>query len=637
MRRFTLTLLALATFGLALPALAYFDDTAGSVHGPDIAAIADEGITKGCNPPANTQFCPERPVTRGEMAAFLVRSLGLSGAVEEFSDTGGTEFSHDVGLLAAAGITKGCDPPSNTRFCPDDAVTRGQMAAFLVRAHADEWSARGPGFVDDDGSEFEADIERLAAAGITKGCNPPTNDRFCPTDTVTREQMASFLRRTLALPVRQFVQPVELEGNFLNPERGFHELSNLRDDPDLSWIREGSDPSGSSDRFGPASMMRAIIQLDQYVDRDIDQAKLDVLRKGLDRARKAGIKVVVRPAYDFTGSGQDASLGQMLRHIEQLGPIYRDYSDIIAVYQAGFIGKWGEWHGSANGHDDDPDAKRQVIAALLAEIPPDRHLSLRYPSDMQLVASQPVSDSRAWSSDDAARLGFSNDCFLVNEHDSGTFVDRNGDGQPSRAIRSYTSAMTRYAVAGGETCQTQDPSDLRYDCSSDVIPDLEQYHFSYLNTDFYSAAYDAWARDGCLDEVEERLGYRFVLRGASVPITASAGGSLSVNVDIENEGFAPPYNERPIELRLIGSSTGTDRSLDTGVDARQWEPGRRTVELSVPLPSDLPDDEYVVWLALPDPSERLRNDARYSIRLANRDIWNANLGANRLATVKIGG
>ena len=44
---------------------------------------------------------------------------------------------------------------------------------------------------------FETDIERIAQAGITLGCNPPTNDRFCPDDTVTRGQMAAFLSRML--------------------------------------------------------------------------------------------------------------------------------------------------------------------------------------------------------------------------------------------------------------------------------------------------------------------------------------------------------------------------------------------------------------------------------------------------------
>jgi hypothetical protein len=55
--------------------------------------------------------------------------------------------------------------------------------------------AAGGAFVDDDDSVFEADINWLSTSGVTAGCNPPTNDRFCPDDAVTRGQMAAFMRR----------------------------------------------------------------------------------------------------------------------------------------------------------------------------------------------------------------------------------------------------------------------------------------------------------------------------------------------------------------------------------------------------------------------------------------------------------
>jgi hypothetical protein len=108
-----------------------FYDTVGNVFASDIATLAESGITKGCNPPKNDRFCPEAPVTRGQMAAFLVRALGLAGAEATFSDTRGHVFEADVAALAGAGITRGCGAG---RFCPDEPVTRGQMAAFLVRA-----------------------------------------------------------------------------------------------------------------------------------------------------------------------------------------------------------------------------------------------------------------------------------------------------------------------------------------------------------------------------------------------------------------------------------------------------------------------------------------------------------------------
>ncbi|HSJ34605.1 MAG TPA: S-layer homology domain-containing protein [Acidimicrobiia bacterium] len=111
-----------------------FSDTTGSVFQADIAWLAGSGITRGCNPPTNSRFCPTDHVTRGQMAAFLTRALGLNQAKTTFADTQGHVFAGDIAALAAAGITRGCNPPTNTRFCPDERVTRGQMAAFLMRA-----------------------------------------------------------------------------------------------------------------------------------------------------------------------------------------------------------------------------------------------------------------------------------------------------------------------------------------------------------------------------------------------------------------------------------------------------------------------------------------------------------------------
>ena len=186
---------------LALPAAAAgtFVDDDGSVHEGYIEAVAARGITKGCNPPANDRYCPDDAVTRGQMAAFLVRALELTGpGPTDFVDDDESPFEDDIERLAAAGVTSGCNPPTNDRYCPDDAVTRGQMAAFLVRAF-DLTDRSAVDFVDDDDSVFEDDIERLATAGITLGCNPPANDRYCPEDPVTRAQMATFLGRALGL------------------------------------------------------------------------------------------------------------------------------------------------------------------------------------------------------------------------------------------------------------------------------------------------------------------------------------------------------------------------------------------------------------------------------------------------------
>lgn len=178
----------------------FADVPASHTFAVEIDWLAVTGITRGCNPPQNDLFCPEGVVTRGQMAAFLVRALGLveNGAGDLFTDDDASVFEEDIDRLGTAGIARGCDPPANRRFCPELGVSRAQTASFLVRALDYREGARGDLFIDDDGSVHEGDIDRLATAGVTRGCNPPANDRFCPEHVLTRGEMAALLYRALA-------------------------------------------------------------------------------------------------------------------------------------------------------------------------------------------------------------------------------------------------------------------------------------------------------------------------------------------------------------------------------------------------------------------------------------------------------
>ena len=200
-RAFFVFLLAAAVFvpataATALPPGGTFTDDDGNVHEGYIEAIAAEGVTSGCNPPKNDNYCPDRTITRGEMAVFLVRALDLSsdGGRDWFNDDNNSPYEWAINRLAAAGITKGCNA-ANTRYCPTSSVSREQMAAFLVRGYDLTGSTSGNPFTDDNNSAFENDIEILRANGITTGCNPPTNNRYCPTSPVRRDEMATFIAR----------------------------------------------------------------------------------------------------------------------------------------------------------------------------------------------------------------------------------------------------------------------------------------------------------------------------------------------------------------------------------------------------------------------------------------------------------
>ena len=153
----------------------------------EIFGLAELRITLGCT---TDNFCPEDSITRAEMAAFLVRALGLEAhsAGDPFSDDDGAFFESEIETIHHHGITLGCG--QNT-FCPNQPVTRGQMAGFVARSYFLEGGS-GDSFVDDNGSVFEAAIEALWSAGITTGCG---QSRFCPDRQVTRGEMAAFLIR----------------------------------------------------------------------------------------------------------------------------------------------------------------------------------------------------------------------------------------------------------------------------------------------------------------------------------------------------------------------------------------------------------------------------------------------------------
>ncbi|MGH8915363.1 MAG: S8 family peptidase [Acidimicrobiia bacterium] len=173
-----------------------FIDTSSSLFVNAIDWLADREITEGCNPPQNHRFCPNDRVSRGEMAVFLSRAFGLPDTgTDFFDDDNGFFYEGAANRLRAAGLTVGC---GIRRYCGEDDIRRDEMAAMLARALSLP-STSQDFFDDDDGSIFENAINKIADAGVTEGCNPPANTNYCPTQRVTRGQMAAFIKRSLEL------------------------------------------------------------------------------------------------------------------------------------------------------------------------------------------------------------------------------------------------------------------------------------------------------------------------------------------------------------------------------------------------------------------------------------------------------
>ena len=175
-----------------------FVDDDGSSHEADIESIAALGVTRGCATEPQPRYCPDRSVTRAEMAAFLVRAvdhLSPGSRETEFSDVPeDVWYTPYVSALAQAGIDAG----DGGRWRPTDALTRLEMAEWLISTFDHIRSAATPSgvFSDVEPNDWPA-VEGLYALRVTKGCSAEPL-LYCPSEPVTRAQMASFLIRALA-------------------------------------------------------------------------------------------------------------------------------------------------------------------------------------------------------------------------------------------------------------------------------------------------------------------------------------------------------------------------------------------------------------------------------------------------------
>jgi uncharacterized delta-60 repeat protein len=172
-----------------------------------VERLSRAGITGGCAT-GPLRYCPEETVTRAQMAVFLLRGRhGSSYAPPAVGNTTGfgdvpTNYwaAAFIKQLAAEGITSGC---GSGNYCPEQPVTRAQMAVFLLRSkygasYTPPAVGSSTGFGDVPPSYWAATfIKQLVAEGITVGCG---GGNYCPEQPVTRAQMAVFLVRTFSLP-----------------------------------------------------------------------------------------------------------------------------------------------------------------------------------------------------------------------------------------------------------------------------------------------------------------------------------------------------------------------------------------------------------------------------------------------------
>jgi hypothetical protein len=463
----------------------------------------------------------------------------------------------------------------------------------------------------------------------------------------------------------------ESTADIVNPERGFFQYAEVDankyvplDKATLVSYRTNQSIPGATYTVA-CSLVYVEYVLNSFKKTPISADFLTKFNQDCATARAAGVKLIPRFIYtNTTHSGTcpdqttcppygDATKAVILNHISQLAPYLKSNEDVIACMQLGFIGIWGEnyysdYFGDAsdNGQgkllDQNWTDRIDVLKALLAALPKDRMVQVRIPQLKERyvyginanVLSAALTDDEAFNETDKARIGFHNDCFLSSPNDEGTYLDYGNSSTPSKdattALRNFEIADTKYTAVGGETCD--DSYSPQNDCEPSGMAQSQfaAFHYSFLNSQYNLDVNNDWVTGNCMDNIKQKLGYRFVLHTSVIPTTAKANGMLNVTLNIENEGYASPYNPRPVQLILRNQATKKVSVITFATDIRKWYTGDITVEEALNLPASVTAGNYDVLLNMPDASASIATRPEYSIQLANENTWEVATGYNKL-------
>lgn len=411
--------------------------------------------------------------------------------------------------------------------------------------------------------------------------------------------------------------------DFFNPERGFYteiEVTMGTPVPEsrLNELKQGK-----------KSLVQLLYYLKEYRDRALSEADLEKFSSDMATVRKAGLKVILRFAYTSAISEPDAPMAVIKNHLDQLKPVLAANKDVIACVQAGFIGAWGEWYYSSNGLNN-ATSRNEVLAKWLEVLPADRCIQVRTPAYKKsfLGAQTPLDASTAYNGTPLARIAHHNDAFMADETNMGTYEDVNQD-------KEYLSKEGLYVPIGGETCRT---SSTATPCSgAAALQDLKYLHWSFLNDAYDRVVLQQWEKDGQMDEVRLKLGYRIVLTRGEFSAKHMPGSTLRAKISLQNVGFAAMYNPRQVQLILRSAGGGDEYVATLPDDPRTWKPLRAiTITADAALPKDMPAGDYRLFLFLPDAEPSLAARPAYAVRLANEGMWEAQSGYNDLGvTIKV--
>ncbi len=378
------------------------------------------------------------------------------------------------------------------------------------------------------------------------------------------------------------------------------------------------------------------------VDHDLDESFFKALRGTFENCRKGGSCFALRFRYDENGKSdpEPKTFDQVLRHISQIkeSGILEDYKDILMFVESGFVGAWGEQH---SGKYTSLDYKAKLLEAMLDCVPAPIPVTVRTPDIFARyvgIERKELADYVCEEGSDAARVGLYNDGYMGSINDLGTYANRETE-------TTWLGKQTLNSYFGGEFSGNIDFA-KKYDTylPENCIPEMYKTHLSYINGNIFqlykdytfSKKYDvegydnsAYYGQSVYQFIRDHLGYRFVLKESTLSSEVKQGGTLDLSFTLVNNGFANAVKQQTCEVLL--EKDGNFVAAEAELDPTKWYSGK-TVDcaLQLKIPGNLDTGRWNVYFKSYVGKQDMSIYSCRSIRFANKDVWNATLGANKL-------
>lgn len=446
----------------------------------------------------------------------------------------------------------------------------------------------------------------------------------------------------------------EIKGKkaLVNPERGYHLESNYFIHNLKNPFHPYAYPKGWIDdqntRFNSQAdgitALQLYIYLTEYVGKDISADAFDNMQLLFDDIKKKGYKVILRFAYDVDYGSTTAAFSDVFRHLDQLEPFIKKNIGLIAIWQIGFIGAWGEGHSSPMTTDY---VNRSRLTRRILDIFSDRQTTLRYPSQRNKLDLPAIY---------IKRMGYNNDYFTASEH-------------PKAPGNDYIFNSPEYEQVKKESPYVQVMGEIPYAEATEwglhsiiSVPNtlkiLRDHHYSLFDITqnnelnishwkkfpltaeqlrpwniLFDESYFMEAGKNCsrsaYDFIRDHLGYRFYIDTAATKYVVD-GNNIGYSIVIKNTGFSAPHNPRPVYLLLIDDKNKIVQQQQLSDDPRNWQPFDvntddykimwHQIKGSITLSAK---GSFKIGLWLPDPEAELQYIPSYSIQFANdgMGIW----------------